>query len=74
MHICPLKGCGFYSRQAQIFTADGALNIQSASNKNVSFVVDDTSDVLFGTLSIKELQQKVCCYFCAGIIRGLSKN
>ena len=74
MHMCPLKDCDFYSRPAQIFTADGALKIQSASNKNVSFVVDDTSDVLFGTLSIKELQQKVCCYFCAGIIRGLSKN
>ena len=73
MHMCPLTDCGFSSRQAQIFTADGALKIQSASDKNVSIVIDDTSDVLFGALSIKELQQKVCCYFCAGIIRGLSK-
>ena len=69
MHMCPLKGCCFYSRQAKIFTADGALKIQSASNKNVSFAVDDTSDVLFGSLSIKELQQKVCCYFCGGTLR-----
>lgn len=58
----------FTSAQPKIITDDGNIKFQSAANRNISFEIDDNSDVNFGDTSIREIKKSVS--FFAYLLRG----